>query len=109
MPTSTATVANKAERIEEEASKSVPGFYASLAADLAAGVATAFLLHGGGTHDYQEGSQFCADWTARKLAKHFELVVRFNVGAIDEPISFADPSMRQQFEILAGLRADPKA
>lgn len=102
----TMTVSDAVESVIEGASSArVPTSYRMLADDLNANVATAFMLHGAGTNDVVEGSLFYPEWLARKLARHLEVVVRFNPGSLDdEPLSFPMPGMRKQFELLVGLR-----
>jgi transitional endoplasmic reticulum ATPase len=87
-----------------------PTWYAKLAADLTANVATTFIVHGAGTHDYQSGTDLLPEYLSGKLERFFETVVRFNVGSLDaEPLSFAGEEIggvgpRERFEIITGLR-----
>ncbi|HEY1292864.1 MAG TPA: ATP-binding protein [Chloroflexota bacterium] len=97
-----------------------PDWYAKLAADLTANVATTFIVHGAGVHDYQSGTDLLPDYLSDKLERFFETVVRFNVGSLDaEPLAFSGanardargnkpdpnkPDPRERFEIVTGLR-----
>lgn len=105
-PTAPAEIATNAA----DASRRNPGWYAKLAADLTANVATTFIVHGAGTHDYQDGTELLPDYLASKLERFFKTVVRFNLGSLDaEPLSFTGDTIngvgaRERFEIVTGLR-----